>query len=79
MLLDGKIKRVVLIAAVDICIHREKISPKRCARNIIELGTSAYPNKLSSKERNDLYDQLLPAITDKDSGAIHALFSDAFF
>lgn len=79
MLLDGKIKRVALLAAVDICLRRGKSSPKRCARNLIELGVLAYPDKLSSKEQNDLYDHLIEAIIKVDITAIHSLFSESFF
>lgn len=79
MLLDGKMKRIALLAAVDIHLRRGRISPKRCARNLIELGTSAYPEKLTQKEQIELYNNLIVAIADKDPAIIRSLFSNAFF
>lgn len=78
MLLDGKIKRAALLTAVDICLRRMNHSPKRCARNLIELGTSAYPEKISKAEKGDLYCQLLYLFENGDIPAARALFSSVF-
>lgn len=71
-------KRVVVLVAVDLCLKRRKSSPKRCARNLIELGLSAYPDKLTQNEQNSLYNDLMKAITDGDISASRDLFSTAF-
>jgi hypothetical protein len=79
MLLNGKLKRVALLAAVDICLKKTNLSPKRCTRNLIELGASAYPGKLSEAGRNELYRKLLSLIAAGDLSGAKALFSSAFF
>lgn len=79
MLLDGKMKRVALLAAVDVCLRRMKNSPKRCARNLIELGLSAYPGKISVKQQSDLYQKLLTSFEHGDTQEAKGLFSSAFF
>lgn len=79
MLLDGNMKRIALLAAVDICLRRMKNSPKRCARNLIELGTSAYPGKITDVERTVLYKKLLASFEDNDIGTARALFTSIFF
>lgn len=78
MLLDGKIKRTALLAAVDVCLRRMSNSPKRCARNIIELGLSAYPEKSSEVEQSDLYKKLLVAFEIGNVQEAKALFSSVF-
>lgn len=78
MLLDGKVKRVALLAAVDICLRNMHHSPKRCARNLIELGTSAFPDKLTVTERSELYHKLLRSFESEDLAAAKALFTLAY-
>lgn len=78
MLLNGKLKRAALLTAVDICLKNVKHSPKRCARNLIELGTSAYPNKLSTAARNELYQILITSIENGDLSAARASFTSVF-
>ena len=79
MLPDSKIKRTALMVAVDICLRKGKNSPKRCARNLVELGMTAYPDKLSTKEQTDLYQSLIIAITELNTPDVHNLFSHSFF
>lgn len=78
MLLDGNLKRVALLAAVDICLRRMKNSPKRCARNLIELGTSAYPGKITDTEKSLLYEKLIASFENNDTATARALFSSVF-
>lgn len=78
MLLEGKLRRAALLAAVDICLRRMIRSPKRCARNLIELGISAYPDRLNKAEQNDMYDKLLAIFEKGDIQAAKALFIAAF-
>lgn len=78
MLLDRNLKRVALLVAVDIRLRKVSNSPKRCARNMIELGISAYPNKISQSEKNNLYRDLLTFFEKDDLPAAKALFSSVF-
>ena len=78
MLLEGKVKKVALLTVVDVSLKKYKTSPKRCARNIIELGLSAYPNKISANDQNVLFQQLLNAFEQGDIAEARALFSSAF-
>jgi DNA-binding protein Fis len=78
MLLDGKMKKIALLAAVDVCLRSMKISPKRCARNLIELGISAYPDKITGKEQNDLYQNLMTYFENGDIQKAKSLFSSVF-
>jgi hypothetical protein len=78
MILDGKLKRVALLVAVDIRLRKVSNSPKRCARNIIELGISAYPNKISQAEKNNLYRDLLTFFENDDIPAVKTLFCSVF-
>lgn len=78
MLLEGKVKKVALLTAVDISLKTSKNSSKRCARNIIELGLSAYPNKLSANDQDILFQQLLDAFEEDDIAKARDLFTSAF-
>lgn len=78
MLLNGKLKRIALLAAVDVCLKRTSKSPKRCARNMIELGTSAFPGKITEAQKSELYDKLLSYFESNDASAARELFSSVF-
>jgi hypothetical protein len=78
MLLEGKIKKAALMAAIDVCLRRMKNSPKRCARNMIELGLSAYPDKRLEVEQCDLYKKLLASFEQEDVQEARSLFSSVF-
>lgn len=78
MLLEGRVKRVALLTAVDICLRKTKSSPKRCARNLIELGLSAYPDKISAVEQNLLFEHMLLAFEKGDIAEVRDIFSTTF-
>ncbi len=78
MILDRKLKQVALLAAADICLRKMNQSPKRCARNLVELGTTAYPDKLSSLEKSVLYHHLLSSFEMGDISAAKEYFTSAF-
>ena len=78
MLLDGKLKRIALLAAVDVCLKRINQSPKRCARNIIDLGTSAFPGKITATQKDELYHKLLASFESGDIPAAKELFTSVF-
>jgi hypothetical protein len=39
MLLEMKLKKAAMLAALDITLARMQKSPERCARNLLELGS----------------------------------------
>lgn len=78
MLLEGKLKRAALLMAVDICLKKVDNSPKRCARNLIELGTSAYPGVISDKEKSALYTQLISLFETGNIQEARTLFTTVF-
>lgn len=78
MLVDGKLKKVALMAAVDFCLKKTSQSPKRCARNLIELGISAYPDKIDKIEQNELYQKLLTFFENNDIPSARGLFTSVF-
>ena len=78
MTLELKLKCAALNAAVDITLKGLKKSPERCARNLIELGTSAFPNLLSEKEKDILYNKILNVCKNVDLIAAKELFFQSF-
>jgi hypothetical protein len=78
MLLDGKLKRAAILAALDICLKKTNHSPKRCARNLLELGVSSYPGKLSETGKSEFYHSLLTLLENEDLPAARALFISVF-
>lgn len=78
MLLEGKLKRAALLMAVDICLKKVNNSPKRCARNLIELGISAYPEAISATQKNELYTQLISLIEAGNVQEAKTLFITVF-
>lgn len=78
MMLEIKLKQAALNAAVDISLKRMKKSPERCARNLMELGLSAYPDKLEKKDRADFYLKLLDICKRESAEEAKALFYDMF-
>jgi hypothetical protein len=78
MIIEGKVRNATLILAVDVCLRRMARSPYRCTRNLIELGMSAFPDKLSDQEQYDLSHELLTACKSKDAVQAKALFVSSF-
>lgn len=78
MTLEGKLRKVAVIAAVDISLKRIGRSPERCARNLIELGTNAYPNALSKKDQVILYSTLLCICEANNTQGAKELFIKTF-
>lgn len=78
MLVEGKLKRVALIAAVDISLKRINKSPERCARNLLELGLNAYPDKLLKKDQSDFYNKLLALCKSEEIQEVRTLFLTTF-
>ncbi len=61
MLTESKIKKAAVLVALDISLKRMKNSPKRCARNIMELGLSAYPDKIPKEQQEIIFRDLASA------------------
>ena len=78
MTLELKLKLAALNAAVDITLKGMKKSPERCARNLVELGVSAFPNFLNEKEKDILYDKILVICKNVDFIAAKELFFQSF-
>lgn len=78
MMLEVKLKQTALKVAVDISLRRMKKSPERCARNLVELGTTAYPDKISKKDRQNFYQKLLDICKSEDIEEARKLFFYTF-
>ncbi len=78
MTLELKLKRAALNAAVDIALKGLKKSPERCARNLIELGTTAFPDAVNKADKEILYDKLLYLCKKIDTEAAKELFFSTF-
>ena len=78
MISEGKIKKAALLVALDISLKRMKKSPERCARNLMELGSAAYPDKLSKKEQQELLNELVSVSKGGDMNKVKDLFVEIF-
>jgi hypothetical protein len=78
MMLEVKLKQAALKVAVDISLKRMKKSPERCARNLIELGTTAYPDKIPKKDHQNFYQKLLDICKSEDIEEARKLFFETF-
>lgn len=78
MICEGKLKRAAITAAVDIALRRMKKSPKRCARNLMELGLCAYPDNLPAENQEAFFQKLFDLIKKDDLQSAKELFSSVF-
>jgi len=74
----NSLKRTALLVALDLSLKRMKRSPERCARNLIELGLTAYPDRLSKKEQSEIMSELMRACKSEDASKVRELFLDTF-
>ena len=77
-LIRQEIKKAALLAAVDIALKRMNRSPKRCARNITELGSNAFPNRFSKEEYLSIQKEFLLICRAKDPIKAKELFISYF-
>lgn len=56
--LENKLKKVAVCAAVDVTLRGKDRAPKRCARNLIELGESV-TKQMEKNQKERAYEQLL--------------------
>lgn len=78
MILEMKLKKAALIAALDLSLARMKKSPERCARNLMELGLTTYPGKLSKKQQNEMLQLLLELCKKGDIARVRDVFLSCF-
>jgi len=79
MILESRIKKAAFFAAVDISFKRMKKCPERCARNLMELVISTFPNKITQTEYANLSQKLLLFCKSNDLQGAHDLFIQTFF
>ncbi|MDF2540218.1 MAG: hypothetical protein K0S76_3239 [Herbinix sp.] len=72
------IKKTAIMAALDIRLARMHRSPERCARNLMELGQASYPDKLSEKERLDIFQKLVSCCKSKNFHEARNIFIKNF-
>ena len=68
------IKKAAVIAALDLILSRVQRSPQRCARNLIELGNTSFPDKFLKQEQAEIYQELLFLCKNKDIVKARELF-----
>jgi len=78
MLLESKMKQVAIMAAVDVRLKKMKYSPERCSRNLLELGLTAFPGKISKQEQAVFLEHLLKYCKDGDIPGAKGLFIYTF-
>jgi hypothetical protein len=79
MLPEVNFKKAAILVALDLSLKRMRKSPERCSRNLMELGLTAYPDKLSKKEQSDFSQELLTACKSGDIAVTRELFIMKFF
>lgn len=65
--LEIKLKTVALDIKLDNILRDIAKSPERCARNLIELGKSASPQKMTRIEYKLLYNEFLKLCASSDT------------
>ncbi len=78
MILEMKLKKAALNAALDINLVRMQKSPERCARNLLELGLTTYPGKLTKKQQVEMLQLLLELCKKGDAARVRELFLTGF-
>lgn len=76
--MELNIKEAALKAAVDICLKRIRKSPERCARNLMELGISAYPDQQPVIDRHEIRQNLLHLCKCGEPVAVKEYFFNCF-
>lgn len=74
MMLESRLKQAALMVAVDICLKRLNKSPERCAKKLMELGSSAYPDRILKRDYQDFYEKFLAACKGEDMDSVRTLF-----
>ena len=74
MSIEHKLKGVLLITSVDVILKGAEKSPKRCCRNLIELGRKTYPDRLTRKQQKELKSELIALCRSNDIPRLKELF-----
>lgn len=75
---NPNIKNTIILTAVDIRLAHLGSFPKRCARNLMELGLKHATHPLTSAEKLTVWNLLLALCQDQDLIAIKDLFVHTF-
>ncbi len=75
---ESKLKHAALSLAADITLKSMRHSPERCARNLMELGLSAYPSSVSQEERDIVYESFKILCKKGDAAKAKDLFLSIF-
>jgi hypothetical protein len=78
MLLEMKLKKAAMLAALDITLARMQKSPERCARNLLELGLTTYPGRLNKEQQYEMYQLLLELCKKGDTAGTRDIFLAGF-
>jgi hypothetical protein len=73
-----RLKKAAVTAALDIRLARMRRSPERCARNLMELGLSAFPDKLTKDEQMILLQKFMIVCKNRDIIKARELFFASF-
>lgn len=74
MTLEHRLKKILINGAADLILKNNFKSPERCARNLLELGKSAYPDLLTKAQAKELYGDLLNLCRDHETQKAKELF-----
>lgn len=74
----NRIKKAAVTAALDIRLARMLRSPERCARNLMELGLNAYPDRIPKEEELILLQSFMEICRAKDVIKARELFFASF-
>ncbi len=74
MSIEHKLKGALLITSVDVILKGAERSPKRCCRNLLELGRKAYPDKLTKKQQKELKGELIALCKSNNIPKLKELF-----
>lgn len=73
-----RLKKAAVTAALDIRLARIHRSPERCARNLMELGLSAFPDRLTKDEQFILLQKFMMLCKSHDAIKARELFLASF-
>lgn len=76
--MESKLKRAVLLIAMDSILKNAQYSPDRCARNLIDLGVKAYPSLFTPEEQKKLQSKFAKLCRNCEAKEIKEAFLTCF-
>ncbi len=73
-----RLKKAAVTVALDIRLAGIVRSPERCARNLLELGLSTFPNQLTKEEQSILLQKFITVCKNQDKIKARELFFASF-